>query len=181
MGPIICGIDTETTGFNPEKGDRIVEICMSLWDYSTRQKLRQWDFRINPLREIPAAASAVHGIYTQDLVDAPVWEKVAPAVNAVLRKSAVMVAHNASFDANFVGLELIRVGLRPPNIKTYCTMENARWATPTGKNPKLGEVCWALDVEYDHSKAHAAGYDVDVMMQCLWKGIDKGLYRLPIH
>lgn len=180
MSILLCGLDTETTGFRADKGDRIVEICMSLWDLETRKKVRHWDFRVNPLREIPAAASQVHGIYTQDLVDAPTWEKVAPAVNAILGKSTVMIAHNIKFDAPFIGAELLRVGQQPPDIKTFCTMENGRWATPNGKVPKLGELCWALEVEYDPLKAHSAGYDVDVMMQCLWKGMDRGLFQIPI-
>lgn len=177
---IATGCDLETTGFQASKGHRIVEICLSMWDVAARIKLRHWTFRVNPLRDIPAAASNVHKIYTEDLVDAPTWEKVAPAVNAVLQKTDLLVCHNVGFDGPFLGEELLRVGQRPPNVPTFCTMENARWATGTGKNPKLAELAWALKVPFDPNEAHAADYDVDAMMKCLWSGMDRGLFKLPI-
>ncbi len=177
---ILIGTDTETTGFSAAKGDRIIEICLGMWELESRTKLREFSFRINPLRDIPEKATAVHGIRIEDLRDCPAWEKVAPAIRAVLAKGDILVAHNVAFDAPFIGEELIRVGQPVPDIKTFCTMSNGRWATPTGKNPKLGELCWALEVDYDPSQAHGAGYDVDVMMQCLWKGIDRNLFQLPL-
>jgi DNA polymerase-3 subunit epsilon len=177
---IIAGCDTETTGFSAAKGDRIIEVSLGLWDFDTRAKLRDYTFRINPLRDIPEKATAVHGIRIEDLRDSPTWDKVAPAINAVLKKADLLVCHNVDFDAPFIGEELIRVGQVPPPITTFCTMKNGRWATSNGKNPKLGELCWALKVDYDPAQAHGAGYDVDVMMQCLWAGVDRGLFQLPL-
>jgi len=66
-----------------------------------------------------------------------------------------------------------------PHTEVFDTMTEGRWATPDGKLPKLQELCFALEVEYDTNKAHAAEYDVDVMMECLWKGIDCGFFTLP--
>ncbi len=59
-------------------------------------------------------------------------------------------------------------------------MKNGRWATANGKNPKLGELCWALQVDYDPALAHAAEYDVQKTAECLWRGVDAGLYKLPV-
>jgi DNA polymerase-3 subunit epsilon len=178
--PIITVADLETTGFKQEKGHRIIEFCGSMYDYATRTKLRTYTIRINPLRDIPADASRVHGIFLEDLHEAPTWEKVAGLVSGILAKSSVMVNHNVDFDAPFIGLELARVNAKVPDIQTFCTMKNARWATANGKNPKLGELAWALGVDYDPAKAHAAEYDVDVTAQCLWAGIDRGYFRLPV-
>ncbi|QNK01731.1 3'-5' exonuclease [Dyella telluris] len=177
---LIVGGDVETTGFDSEKGDRIIEVAFQIWDFDTRRKVKEIEQRINPLRTIPPAATAVHGIVLEDLRECPTWEKVAPIVAKALGLAKVFVAHNVMFDGPFIGLELARIGLEVPNIDSFCTMENGRWATPTGKSPNLGELCWALNVPYDPSKAHAAMYDVDCMMQCLWKGIDLGYYKLPI-
>lgn len=177
---LATGLDLETTGFRADKGHRIVEVCLSMYDLALRQKIRHWAFRVNPLRDIPEAASKVHGIYTEDLREAPTWEKVAPAVNAVLAKSDLLIAHNIGFDGPFLGEELLRVGLTPPDTATFCTMENGRWATGTGKNPKLGELCWATKVEYDPAAAHAAEYDVDKMMAALFAGMDMGYFNLPV-
>lgn len=180
MGKIAAVIDTETTGFRPDKGHRLVEFSASLYDLATRQKLRNYTIQINPLRDIPADASKVHGIYLEDLHDAPTWEKVAPFVSKLLHKTDLMVAHNLAFDAHFIGEELIRVGQPVPNIATFCTMENGRWATGTGKSPKLAELCWALNVDYDPAKAHRAEYDVDCTAAALFAGLDQGYFTLPI-
>lgn len=176
---IITVADTETTGFRSDKGHRIIEFCAAMFDLESRQHLRTYTFRINPLRDIPADATRVHGIYLEDLVDAPTWEKTAPLVNKILTKTDLFVAHNCEFDATFIGEELLRVGIAPPDVPMFCTMKNGRWATPNGKNPKLGELCWALQVEYDPAKAHAAEYDVQKTAECLWRGLDARLYSLP--
>jgi DNA polymerase-3 subunit epsilon len=60
-----------------------------------------------------------------------------------------------------------------------CTMLNAPWATFNGKNPRLEELCFACGVDYDPALAHAAAFDVDVMMQCYWRGLKFGFYQEP--
>lgn len=175
----ICVVDLETTGFKSEKGHRIIEFCGQLWDVPSRTMLREVSTLVQPLRDIPAEASRVNGIFLEDLIAAPLWEKVAPVVNALLSKADCLVAHNLNFDGPFMGLELIRVGITPPDIQTYCTMQNGRWATANGKSPKLAELCWALNVPYDPALAHRASYDVTCTAQALWKGIDAGFYNLP--
>lgn len=176
---LIVGADLETTGFKAEKGHRIVEVCFQLWDTDKRAKVREFSSLINPLRSIPQDASNVHGIYLEDLHHSPTWEKVAPAISKMLSVSKVFVAHNVGFDGPFMGHELARVGAAIPDIDTFCTMLNGRWATGNGKNPKLAELCWALEVPFNKDEAHRASYDVDAMMQCLWKGIDAGMFILP--
>lgn len=175
---IIAGIDTETTGFNPDKGDRIIEICASLYELESRRKLKTWTQRINPQRPIPIEASDVHGIVYADVANAPVWREVSPTVLRILNVSDVLVAHNAKFDVNFLIHHFLQEGLIPPeHLEVFDTMD-ARWATWDGKNPSLQELCFSLQVEYDTSKAHAAEYDVDVMMRCLFEGLDRGFYKL---
>lgn len=180
MGRIVSVADLETTGFYQHKGDRIIEWCFQLYDYDSRALLRTFTERVNPLRDIPAGASKVHGIYIEDLANAPTWEQSAPKVAAILQKTDCMVCHNLGFDGPFMVAELMRIGQPVKNVQTYCTMENARWATGTGKIPKLSELAWSLGVDYDPAKAHAAEYDVSVTAQCLWKGIDAGYFHLPI-
>lgn len=176
---ILAGVDTETTGLDQEKGHRIVEICFRLYDSVTRDLVDEYVQRINPQRSIDSKAQAVHHITATDLIGCPTWEEVAPKVASMMAKADLMVAHNMNFDGPFIALELVRVGVTVPNIKTLCTMKEGRWATPLGKNPNLGEVCFALGVDYDSSAAHAADYDVDVMMECLFRGVDRGFYHLP--
>ncbi|WP_028449748.1 3'-5' exonuclease [Chitinibacter tainanensis] len=180
---IIAGLDTETTGLDYEKGHRIIEVAALLYDVdpvaNTRKARGHFVQRINPMRNIDADAQRVHGISLDDLRDKPVWEDVAPKIGKIVNACDWLIIHNANFDAPFLAHELLRVGQSiKPDIEVFCTMENGRWATPTGKNPNLGELCYALNVDYDPSKAHSALYDVEVMMQAFFKGIDLGAFRL---
>lgn len=176
---LIAGVDTETTGFDATAGHRMVEIAIVTYDFATRKMVDNYTQRIDPDRSIPAAAQAVHGIAYEDLVGMPKWEDIASIVRAKLDAASVVVAHNMGFDGPFIGNELLRVGETLPGFEPFCTMENARWACPDGKYPKLGELCFALGVPYDPASAHGASYDVEVMMACFWAGLDRGFYRLP--
>lgn len=177
----LLGVDTETTGLEQAKGHRIVEIAMVLVNFDGVNMTREDHFvqRINPERAIDPEAQAVHKIGIADLIGKPTWNHVAPKVVQMMRRADVLIAHNMGFDGPFIAAELLRVGLTPPDVRTFCTMENARWATGHGKLPKLSELCWSLFVDYSPSKAHAAEYDVLVMLQCLKRGIASGHYRIP--
>jgi DNA polymerase-3 subunit epsilon len=178
---LITGLDTETTGLEQSDGHRIIEIALLTYDAGSRKLVDRYVQRIDPERAIAAAAQAVHGIAYSELVGMPKWDDVAPEVARRLDATNVAVAHNMNFDGPFVGGELLRSGFKVPNMEVFCTMDNGRWATFDGKSPKLMELCVALGVKYDPAKAHAADYDVEVMMECLWRGIDRGFYKLPIE
>lgn len=178
MSRIICGLDLETTGFVYEKGHRIIEVCLSLYSEATKTHIYTYTQRINPGRSIPPDATAVHGITSDMLTGMPSISEVAPKIQKILGKSHLLVIHNAGFDVPFIASELEACGLEiPAHLEVVCTMEGARWATADGKNPKLAELCYALNVDYDTSKAHAAEYDVEVMMQCWMKGRELGLFN----
>lgn len=104
---------------------------------------------------------------------------MAPEIARRIGTAGLLVAHNMGFDGPFIAAELARVGVDVPNVHSLCTMENARWACPDGKSPRLGELCFALGVDYDTEKAHGAEYDVDVTMQCFFRGLARGFYQLP--
>jgi DNA polymerase-3 subunit epsilon len=175
----IIGLDTETTGLEQEKGHRIVEIALLTYDSETEELLDTWVQRFDPQRPIDAKAQEVHGISYSDLVGEPIWEDVAAEISRRLSEADLLVAHNMSFDGPFIGLELNRCGFMVPDVDSFCTMENARWACPDGKYPKLQELAFSLGVEYDTAKAHAASYDVTVMMACFFRAANRGFYNLP--
>jgi DNA polymerase-3 subunit epsilon len=176
---LIVGLDTETTGLEQTDGHRIIEIAMCTYELETRRHVDTLVQRIDPQRSVPNDVIAIHGITYEDVSGCPIWEDVVPEIVARLEKSALTIAHNAAFDMPFIGLELIRIGMKIPSVPSFCTMEDARWACPDGKLPRLGELCFALGVDYDPSKAHGAEYDVCVMMECFFKGLDRGFYKLP--
>lgn len=178
---IVAGTDIETTGLDQEKGHRIIEICLNLYDLEKQNKLFSYVQRIHPHRAIDAKAQEVHGITIHDLANSPDWEEVAPRIQKILSKCDLVVGHNGDyFDMPFIALELMRVGLEVPRIKTFDTMVNGRWATSFGKNPNLGELCFALNIPYDADQAHGAEYDVDVMMQCFFEGVKRGFYDVEL-
>tara|TARA_R110000851_G_C13102760_1_gene569332 strand:- start:78630 stop:79163 length:534 start_codon:yes stop_codon:yes gene_type:complete len=175
---ILAFCDTETTGLSVEKGDKIVEICFRLYDLDTQKLTGSFVQRIDPQRSIAADAQRVHGISSSDLIGKPVFKDVAQGIIDILNDSDLFIAHNLAFDAEFIISEIVAAGFDMPKINGFDTMA-ARWATPLGKNPNLGELCFALGVDYDPSKAHSAEYDVDVTAKCFFAGLDRGFYVLP--
>jgi DNA polymerase-3 subunit epsilon len=99
--------DTETTGLDPFQGHRLVEIgCIELLNrIPTGQTFHRY---LNPEREVPQEAFAVHGLSTDFLKDKPLFADVADEFLAFVG-DASLVAHNASFDHGFINFELERV------------------------------------------------------------------------
>lgn len=174
---LIASLDTETTGLC-EPDHRIVEVYIDLIDLASRKTLLSYNKRINPKRNMPAEAQRIHGISSSDLMNQPDWEEIGPLVRKIIAKSSVIVAHNAQFDVDFLNMEFKRIGEPPITQTVFCTMENGIWASPTGKKPSLQELCFACEVPYDPSLAHAADYDVGRLNECLYRGIDWGFYNL---
>jgi DNA polymerase-3 subunit epsilon len=179
---IITGFDTETTGLcEPEH--RIIEIALVMYDLDTQRQLGKLVRRFNPGRPIDPKALAVHGITFDMLSHLPLLEDDATGIDLiqrVLSKSDVVVAHNGEdFDVPFLEQEFRRIGKPLPAIHLVDTMKQGRWATPLGKVPNLGELCFACDVPYEPEKAHAADYDVDCMMNSFFKAYPLGFYSLP--
>ncbi|MTH61132.1 3'-5' exonuclease [Paracoccus litorisediminis] len=175
---LAVALDTETTGFcEPEH--RLVEVYLDLVDLQARKKLYTFYRRINPLRSMPAEAQRVHGISGADLLNEQPFEVIGPVLRQVLDKAQLFVAHNAEFDFKFLNMEFDRISQPVLDLPVFCTMEKSIWAAPTGKKPSLKELCFAMEVEYDDAKAHAAAYDVEVMTECLFRGLEWGNYTLP--
>ena len=173
----VMGLDTETTGLSQVNGDRIIEIALLTYDVDTRKCIDRYVHRIDPQRAIDPKAQAVHHISYEELVGCPVWDDLAKEVSDRIGSVDLAIAHNMDFDGPFIGGELARVGLPVPVINSFCTMQNGRWACFDGKLPKLMELCKCLGVNYDLSAAHAADYDVEVMMECFWRGLDRGFFN----
>ena len=175
----IIGLDTETTDVDADAGARIIELALLTYDLDSRALVERWVQRFDPECPIAPKAQEVHGIAYSDLVGQPKFGALAGEVSIRLAGASLVVAHNMAFDAPFIAAELNRCGAHLPSVETLCTMEGGRWACFDGKSPKLGELCFALGVPYDPAKAHGAGYDVEVMMACFFKGLDRGFFELP--
>src|SRR3954470_12446091 len=97
-------LDTETTGLDPFAGDRIVEVgAVELFNHTPTG--RSFHAYINPQRDVPAEAVAVHGLTASFLADKPVFAAIA-AEFAEFIGDARLVIHNAAFDMKFLNAEL---------------------------------------------------------------------------
>lgn len=178
---IITGIDLETTGIDHAKGERIIEISMVkvTVDGEWLEPWQTYDSRCNPRRVIQPGATKVHHITDEMVEKEPYFEDIADAILTFIAGTDFLVAHNMGFDGPFLASELDRIGkdiAGTPSL--FCTMENGRWATASGKFPNLGELCFACGVPYDPDAAHAASYDTDRMMHCMKAGLINGWYTL---
>jgi DNA polymerase-3 subunit epsilon len=132
-GPEYVAFDLETTGLSAES-DRIVEIGAVRFDPSG-EILEEFERLVNPLRPSSPRARAVHGISDAELALAETAEMVLPEFLGFLGDPSrtTLMAHNASFDAGFLGRELARLGRPMPGHAVVDTLAMARkrW-------PKLG-------------------------------------------
>ena len=118
-------IDTETTGLDPDDGHRIVEIaCIELLHHvPTGRKFHRY---VNPERDMPADAFAVHGLSAEFLAEHPRFAEIADELLAFIGDDRVVI-HNAEFDLAFLNAELARLG-RPP--LGLCVCRYARGGAP---------------------------------------------------
>lgn len=101
-------LDTETTGFDPKTGDRMIEVgCIEIHDLLPTG--RTFHRLINPERLIPPDAIRVHGITDDKVRDAPKFAEVVDDLMEFIG-DAPMIAHNAQFDRNFIDHEFARCG-----------------------------------------------------------------------
>lgn len=179
---IAAGIDIESTDLDWLTGARIIEFGIVLYTLETGVRIGEWVQRINPECPIAPKAFAVHKISFDSVAHCPKFAEVAPKICALMAKADVWIGHNGDgFDFPFIRHELMKAGLSLPVRPTVDTMLEGKWATFSGKYPKLGELCFALDVPYDPAEAHAARYDIVKMMECYFKAANDGFFSNPMR
>lgn len=155
--------DTETTGFDPEKGDRMVEIgCIELINRTPTGSVFQAYF--NPQRAMPEGAQAVHGLSDHFLADKPLFADRAAELIAFLADSP-LVAHNASFDFKFLNAELARCELAPIGTdRMIDTLAMAKRLHP-GAQHSLDALCSRYGIDRSHRLKHGALLDAELLAQ----------------
>jgi DNA polymerase-3 subunit epsilon len=156
-------LDTETTGMDPDKGDRIVEIgCVELENHVPTG--RHLQLYINPEREVPAEAIAVHGITNEFLADKPVFSQVYSEFVEFI-KGAKLVIHNAEFDMKFINWELKQVGHPPvPWTHVVDTLGIARKKYP-GSPASLDALCRRFNIDNTERTFHGALLDSELLAE----------------
>ncbi|AFK55238.1 DNA polymerase III subunit epsilon [Tistrella mobilis] len=155
--------DTETTGFDPATGDRLVEIgCVEILDQARTGA--EFHVYINPERDVPEAAVAVHGLTAERLKTEPVFAEVADRFLDFVG-DAPLVAHNAAFDMRFINAELTRLGRQPiPMSRSIDTVQMARIRFP-GAPASLDALCRRFGVDNSNRLLHGALLDAQLLAE----------------
>ncbi|PJF09978.1 DNA polymerase III subunit epsilon [Pseudorhodobacter sp. MZDSW-24AT] len=156
-------LDTETTGFEPSEGHRIVEIgAVELFNHlPTGQTYHQY---INPERPMPKEAFEVHGLGDEFLRDKPVFQAIGQAFLDFVG-DAQLVIHNAAFDMKFLNFELERAGLPVlPNSRATDTLMIARRKFP-GSPASLDALCRRFGVDNSAREKHGALLDSEILAE----------------
>ncbi|KQM21824.1 DNA polymerase III subunit epsilon [Novosphingobium sp. Leaf2] len=155
--------DTETTGFDPKNGDRMVEIgCIEMINRVTTGNTFHAYF--NPQRSMPAEAEAVHGLSDAFLADKPLFAARAQEFLEFIGDSP-MVAHNAGFDFNFINAELSACGHPIVGLdRMVDTVALAKVRHP-GAKLSLDALCSRYGIDRSHRTKHGALLDAELLAQ----------------
>lgn len=155
--------DTETTGFDPKNGDRMVEIgCIEMVNRIATG--RTFHAYFNPQRAMPAEAEAVHGLSDAFLADKPLFADLAQDLLDFIEDSP-MVAHNAGFDFNFINAELALCSLAPVSRdRMIDTVALAKIRHP-GAKLSLDALCSRYGIDRSHRTLHGALLDAELLAQ----------------
>ena len=156
-------LDTETTGFEPSEGHRIVEIgAVELFNHMpTGRTYHQY---INPKRMMPKEAFEVHGLGDDFLRDKPFFPAIAPAFLDFIA-DAPLVIHNASFDMKFLNAELTAASFAPlPAARAVDTLLIARKKFP-GSPASLDALCRRFNIDNSMREKHGALLDSEILAE----------------
>src|SRR6266550_7040954 len=156
-------LDTETTGLDPFQGHRVVEIgCIELLNrIPTGQSFHRY---INPERDMPPEAVAIHGLSTEFLKDKPFFAEIAEELAAFIG-DAPLVAHNALFDLAFLNAELERAGkLLVQRERAVDTLLLARRKYPGAQN-RLDDLCIRCGIDNSRRTKHGALLDAEILAE----------------
>jgi DNA polymerase-3 subunit epsilon len=155
--------DTETTGLDPQSGDRIVEIgCIEMVNRVVTGETFHAYF--NPERDMPSGAEAVHGLTAAFLSDKARFHERAEELLAFLGDSP-LVAHNAGFDFSFLNQELAICGREPVcKSRMVDTVALARVRHP-GAKLSLDALCTRYGIDRSHRTRHGALLDSELLAQ----------------
>ena len=154
-------LDTETTGLDPLQGHRIVEIgAVELFNHIPTGNT--YHAFINPQRDVPREAEAVHGLSSQFLKDKPIFSGIADEFMEFIGET-VLIIHNASFDVGFLNAELGFLK-RPPILyeRIIDTLTLAKKRHPMGPN-SLDALCKRYGIDIAKRTKHGALLDSELL------------------
>jgi len=153
-------LDTETTGLDPSDGHRIVEIaCIELVHHVPTG--RRFHRHINPERDMPEDALAVHGLTAEFLARQPPFSAVLDELLGFIGSDSLVI-HNAGFDLAFLNAELARLQREPITSAYVDTLTMARQRFP-GSPASLDALCRRFDIDLSGRVEHGAEIDCSLL------------------
>jgi DNA polymerase III subunit epsilon len=156
-------LDTETTGLDPFQGHRLVEIgCIELVNrIPSGQSFHRY---LNPERDVPPEAAAIHGLSSEFLKDKPFFAEIVDDLVAFIG-DAPLVAHNALFDLAFLNAELERAGKTlVQRERLVDTLLLARRKYPGAPN-RLDDLCTRYGIDNSRRTKHGALLDAELLAE----------------
>lgn len=156
-------LDTETTGTDHAKGDRIIEIgCVELLNHIPTGKT--YHVYINPEFPVHPGAFAVHGLSNEFLADKPVFAAIADEFYDFIRDGRLVI-HNAAFDIGFINAEFARTGHQAINLSDVVdTLLMARRKHPGAAN-SLDALCSRYGIDNSKRTKHGALLDSEILAE----------------
>ena len=169
-------LDTETTGLNASSGDRIVEIgCIELLNQVPTGNF--FHTYVNPERDMPEEAFAIHGLSTEFLLDKPKFKNIVDEFLEFIA-DAPLVIHNAEFDLRFIDSELLLLEKEPiERSRSVDTVKIARRRYP-GAQVSLDALCRRFEIDLSRREKHGALLDAELLAEVylyLMGGRQRGL------
>ena len=159
-------LDTETTGLDPKKGHRLIEIG-AIEMVNRRLTGNTFHVYLNPQRAVDLGALAIHGLNDAFLADKPLFTQILPDLLNYIT-DAELIIHNASFDLGFIEHELHLAQAEIKKIAQICcvtdTLLLARRMHPGQKN-SLDALCKRYRIDNSHRSLHGALLDAQILSQ----------------
>ena len=152
--------DLETTGLNPEFNE-IIEFGAVVVD-GILGSSKKYNFLIKPKQKVNSFITNLTGITNNMLSNQDTIDKILPKIKDIF-KDAILVAHNANFDIDFLDYWFQQYGYEKINNSIIDTMQVSRALIDKSKNYRLGTLCKKFNIDYDVSIAHRADYDANVL------------------
>lgn len=155
-------LDVETTGFYYNKGDKIVELaCVEIFD--DKDMKGEFHVYINPQRDIPDEVIKVHGISNETVKDSPIFKDIAEDFLTFV-DGCEIIAHNSTFDMNFVNAELKNIGKEIIVGSRFIDTLKLAQAKFVGQRNRLDDLCKRFDINLESRKDyHGALIDTKIL------------------
>jgi DNA polymerase-3 subunit epsilon len=153
-------VDTETTGLDPGAGHRLIELAgIELMNHMPTGRVFQR--YVDPERDVPPEAFAIHGISTEFLKGKPLFAAIAEEFLEFVAGDPLVI-HNAEFDLGFINAELVRCGRPALDLPCVDTVLLARKRFP-GASASLDALCRRFAIDLSAREKHGARLDAELL------------------